>query len=168
MNRLITFLLSILLLTSCTSPMEKLKEEDPVQYFIVEEASLHTEKYGLELVALNIPQDCQKGYFYLHFLSCREMEIDEVRSVVVDVVESFLANVNESDLFPSSVSIKDIIFNFGFVQDDGNFHEPPSVAYAYVKNEEVHYCYYDNIFGKFISYDDVKEPYQKAKELALR
>ncbi len=162
------FILLIALTASC-NPLKKMcKEEDPVQQLITNEASIQKKRHGLELVALNIPTDCKYGYYYLHYLSNCQMKIDEVRNLVVDVVESFISKANQSEHFSREITIDDLIVNFGFVEEDGSFHEPPSIAYAYLKNQQIHYCYYDNLFGKFISYEDVKELYQEAKNTAYQ
>lgn len=163
----IIYILLLALITSCSAGKKMCEEENPIQELIVNEAASQKKRNGLELVALNVPDDCRRGYYYMHYLSICKREIDEVRPLVVEVVESFIERANQSELFPKTIDVDDLIINFGFVEEDGDFHEPPSVAYAYLKNGKVHYCYYDNTFGKFISYEDVKEPYQEAKSNAL-
>ena len=92
--------LFLALLASCSSGKDKGENDNPIEELIVSEAAAQKKCRGLELVALNIPDDCKKGYYYLHYLTGCPMEIDEVRLLVVDVVESFISRANQSELFP--------------------------------------------------------------------
>ena len=142
-----------------------MKDDNPVIQMIVDHAKTQKNTHDLELVALNTPKPGKPGCYYIHYLANCPLNINEVRQIVVDVTESFIAYSNENPCIQDPISVEEIILNIGFVEEDGSFHEPPSIAYTYLKYGTVHYCYYDNDFGKFISYDDVTEPYHIAKNI---
>jgi hypothetical protein len=161
------------MLSACGSAKDMWKEEDPIKQMVVDHSCRQQKQHEIELVAMNTPLSGKRRPFYIHYLSHNKMNVPQVREIVVDTIESFLQDANQCEemqevLRNRPLEVEDIIFNIGMLQHDGQFFEPPCIAYAYVKEGIVHYCYYDNLFGKFTNYDDVKEPYYTAKNLALR
>lgn len=158
----------LFLLGGCKSTQAIWMEENPVKQMVFDHAKRQKNRYGLELVAMEIPREGKRKPFYIHFCSLEKREIPEVRKILIDIAESFLRTANANEMLKESLddcplTVEEITVNIGFLQVDGSFHEPPFVAYAYVKEGHIHYCYYDNLFGKFIQYDDVKESFQTAK-----
>lgn len=167
MNTINTIFLFIVLnfLVSCNATKEQWKEENPIRQLVVDHGQSKEKTHDITLVDIKTPEAKQFGCYYMHFLTDREVNIDEVREIIVDIAESFIAYANESCLIEDPISVRHLIINLGFVEEDGSFYEPPALAYAYLKYGTIHYCYYDNDFGKFISYDDVTEPYHIAKNI---
>lgn len=153
------------LLASCSASKELWKEDDPVRQLVVDHGQKKEKVHDITLVQIKTPEAKQFGCYYMHFLTDREVTIKEAREMIVDIAESFVAYANESCLIEDPVTVQHLIINLGFVEEDGSFYEPPSLAYAYLKYGTVHYCYFDNDFGKFIDQDDVIEPYHIAKNI---
>ncbi|NGX42632.1 MAG: hypothetical protein K940chlam7_00912 [Chlamydiae bacterium] len=156
---------------SC-SIQKLLEEEDPVKRIVSSHAEKQEKRYQLELVASGAPNADNIDKFSLHYIALKRIKIPEVRKLFVLSVEEFLNMVNaDAELRPllakHPITIENLKFNIGFGTIDGDFQEPPYIAYAYLADGKICYCYYDNLFGKFIYYDDVEEPYDEALQIVL-
>src|SRR5262249_39826107 len=128
------------------------------------------ERQKLEVIACGMPENQPDCRFALHYLSSKRLKKEEVRELFVNCVEDFLDRVNGdekicSQLTTSPITIAHLNFNISFANIEGQFREPPYIAYAFLKNGKICYCYYDNLFGKFIEYNDVEEDYEMAKKI---
>ncbi len=166
--------LFLLFLCSCSSTKQAWNppEQDPLKCLITEHALEQNTRYQLELMASGAPTDDNIDRFTLHFITYKKVKIEDARCLIVTSIEEFLNKINRDEsirhLFKKHpLTIEDIKFNIGFAKHDGSFEEPPYLAYAYLKDDKICYCYYDNLFGKFTDYDDVEESYHVAKQLVL-
>lgn len=171
MRKTLITLLLIPILSSC-SMGKLLKEEDPNKQLICDHAAKQKKRYNLNLVASGFSQSKDSSEFEIQYNSCAHIEIPQVRRLFVLSLEEFLNMVNaDEELRPRlksyPITIENMKFNLGFVSVEGEFAEPPYIAYAYLENDHICYCYYDNLFGKFIDYDDVKESYEEALQIVI-
>ena len=167
-SRLFRFILFLLLLNGCQSAQTMWLEKNPVKKMVFHHAKREKNRYNLELIAMSAPPQGKREPFYVHYISRERVKIPEARKILLDAAESFLQLANENEalkevLENNPLTVEEITINIGFLKIDESFQEPPYIAYAYVKQGCIHYCYYDNLFGKFTQYDDVKEPFQTAK-----
>jgi hypothetical protein len=159
-----------LLLFSCQSllKVDKWNEEDPIKEAITTLVCQEAERRKLEIVACGMPENQADHRFAIHYYSCKKLKIDETRKLFVDLVETFLNQINRDEKIISSlemgtITIAHLNFTITFADVEGQFREPPFLAYAFLKNDRICYCYYDNLFGKFTEYKDIEEDYQEAK-----
>lgn len=125
------------------------------------------EKYHMKLVAAGIPEDEEVEKVTLHYVTFKKMKIPKVRELIVRNVEEFLAMVNSNKeveplLKAPPLTYNDIKFNIGFGTSEGDFQPPPYIAYAYLEDGVIYYCYQDEYFGDFTDEEDVKESYETA------
>lgn len=169
---IIAFLL--LLLTSCSPAKQvwKQQEDDPLRKLITEHALEQNKRHELELIASGAPTDDNIDRFALHFITYKKVKVPKARCLIVTTIEEFLNKINRDEsiqdlLKKHPITVENIRFNIGFAKHDGTFEEPPNIAYAYLKDDKICYCYYDNLFGKFTEYDDIEESYHIAKQMVL-
>ena len=161
-------------LTACSAPTHSQDTEiHPAQQVISCHATKQKKRYQLELVASGTMGDSAQKAFALHYLSNRKLQIPEVRKLLILSVEEFLNMANSDEKLQQlvdnhPVTIKNLRYNIGFVTIDGSLQDPPNIAYVYLADEKICYCYYDSLFGKFINYDDVEEPYEQALEIVTQ
>jgi hypothetical protein len=127
-------------------------------------------KFRAKLIAAGVPEGDDISQFALHYIAFRKLKIPQVRELIVTCVEDFLNMVNvDAKIIPQlkkhPITYKDIKFNVGFGDIEGNFQEPPCIAYAYLDDGIIYYCYEDFYFKNFIEEENVEEPYETAKEI---
>lgn len=170
------FVISILVFICCLFscyPKNLLKEEDPALRVIADHAEKQRKRYNLDLVASGALRHREVEGFALHYFSHKKWKIEEVRSLFILSMEEFLNLANENEelqplLQQHPISRKHVKFNIGFGTNDGEFHEFPYIAYAYLADDKIYYCYYDNLFGKFTDCEDVEESYEEALQIVMK
>lgn len=149
--------------------MQQREEATPLQEAITTLVSQEAEKHQFELIACGMPENLQSNQLAVHYLSCEKLKIEEVRKLFVNCVEAILNELRQDQMVSllngNTITLAHLNFNITFVNVEGAFREPPHIAYAFLKNEKICYCYYDNLFGKFIEYNDVEEEYEEAKKI---
>lgn len=105
----------------------------------------------------------------LHYIIFKKMKIPEARALAISSIEKFLQLINEDEqirkyLAKHPLTFKDLKYNIGFGSIEGGFQEPPYIAHLYLDEGVFHYCYQDELFGRFIDEEDVEEPYEEAKK----
>lgn len=158
-------------LVSC-NVFKAMEEEDPARRVVSEHAKKQKNRYAMKLVASRSPELQGGQRFSLHYLSQEKMEIPQVRKLIVLSIEEFLNMVNaDQELQPylphHPITTKHLNFRIGFGDIEGQFAEPPYVAYVYLAQDKICYCFYDNLFGKFTEYDDIEESYEEALQLVI-
>ena len=144
--------------------------EDPLLTVIHKSAGIQKEKNKLSLIASNCSNGDEIEEVSLQYLSHKKMEIPEVRKVFVESVENILDLVNSDEkvdpyLKKGPVSLDQLNVSIGFADNNGELFEPPYIAYAYLYEQKIYYCYHDNLFGKFIIEEDIEESYYDALQL---
>lgn len=159
----------LLLFTAC-NPEEKLMRSDPLHCLFAAHEREQLKNHKMILVAAGIPTEEEIELFSVHYIAFRKMKLPEVRELIVKSVEQFLVMVNGDDklqekLKNSPITNKNIKFNVGFGKINGEFQEPPYVAYAYLDDGMICYCYEDYFFQNFIDKENVEESYESALEI---
>ncbi len=146
-------LLTLFLLPVMSSCQPKEKDSPEDQLFI-DYSALQHKQHRLLLVASRQQGDIRGA----HLRSGKKLQIPEVRTMFVESLDEFL-EMQEDPL------LTNIEFSICFADRQGEFMSPPSIAYAYLKDDKIVYCYYDQTFGKFSGYEDVEETYDQAKAM---
>ncbi len=123
----------------------------------------------MKLVAAGIPEGNENEIekIAIHDVSFKKKKTPQVREIVVCNVEQLLYMVNTNEkvepcLKKHPITYHDIKFQVGFGDVEGEFQDPPNIAYAYLDNGIIYYCYHDSIFGDFTDEEDVEENYETA------
>jgi hypothetical protein len=159
--------------SSCNPEVMQLKH-DPLNLLFEHHEKKQLVKYQMKLIAAGVPEvendkDEEITQFALHYIVFKKMKLPQVRELIVSNVEEFLEMVNTDEQIScrlkNSLTYKNIKFNIGFGDNEGNFREPPYIAYAYLDEGIIYYCYEDLYFKEFCEEKNVEEPYEIAKEL---
>jgi len=163
-------LVGMILLASCNKNPED--KDHPIYKVIEKHEVLQLKNYKMKLVNAGIPERNQDNVeaIALHYVTFSKMKIPQVRKLIVCNVEQMLYLVNnneevESYLKKHPLTYNDIKFNIGFGDIEGEFQEPPHIAYAYLREGKIYYCYHDAIFGDFTEEKDVEEDYETALKI---
>ncbi|MGA8165576.1 MAG: hypothetical protein WB791_11270 [Waddliaceae bacterium] len=157
--------LLFLSLFSCSST--KHNAPAPPQEKIIAAHAKKQKDHHLALVRGNRPMLDDNKRLSLYYRTKQSLKLPEVRELFVASVEELidLAKAEsewETDDENQNFSIQHLDFLIGFMTEEARFFDPPSIAYAFLDQETICYCYYDRLFGTFTEYKDVKEPYAKA------
>lgn len=158
-----------LFLCSC-NPEAKRMREDPLNRIFEEHEAMQLKQFQMKLVAAGVPSEEDIDQFALHYVTFQKMKVPEVRKLIVTSVEDFLQEVNlNGKLHPKlkkhPITYRNVKFNVGFGSIDGTFQEPPYIAYAYLDEGILYYCYEDRLFFNFIEEENIEEPYEEALKI---
>jgi len=168
---LLLFLLSaILSLSSCSGRFSKSKH--PIDTLFEKHERIQLKKYQMKLVATGVVDEENISTLSLHYIAFKKMKPEEVRTLLVTNVEDFLRMINHNEeirpqLKEHPITYKDLKFNIGFGTISGGFQSPPHVAYAYLDDGLVYYCFLDRYFQQFTDEQDIVEPYTTAQKIVF-
>lgn len=167
MRHLLTFVLLLAALCSCGKPIV-LTETDTIQRVFTLYSRQQQKKQQMQLVVSAVsgqPEEIEG--FIIHHVVHKKVDLAKARQIFVASLQDFLKIVNEypeirEQLKTHPMTEESLQYNIGFTTIDGEFYDPPSIAYCYLKDRSIRYCYYDNSFGTFTDYEDVEEPLEEA------
>ena len=139
MRYFIPLLLLIATITSCSRKQIILTETDTIQRVMTVYSRQQQKKHNMEIVVSGISGEPEniKG-FIVHHVSHKKVDIDKARKIFVLSLQDFLKLVNgypelQEQLIDSPLTEEAMQYNIGFTTLDGEFFDPPSVAYCYLK-----------------------------------
>ena len=105
--------------------------------------------------------------FILHFYSYQSLEQNQVRRLVVDLVEDLIDLVNKNaEIQEYLVNLPFTVNNYelriNFKNLNNKIQEPPNVAYVVLKKGRVSYFYHDNITDSYLIDQTRDETYEEA------
>lgn len=159
-------LLFLLLLSSCSAYKGE-QPTDPVDLVFSQHEETQLRQYRMKLVAAGTKTSEEIDHFVLHYIAFWKADIESARKILVQGVETFLEVLQQSPelqekLVDRPITARDIQYNINFVQEDGALFSPPHIAYAYLFDGVITYCYRDELFDDFIEEEDIEEMYEEA------
>lgn len=165
-------ILSALLIAGCQAQRAPL-EKSPTDALLTAHCERQNKKNRLHVLSFNKSTLNDKVNVHIEYIAYRRMSIDEVRKLLVHSADDLFQAIAADTVFQEEignlpVTSENLDFQITFCTAEGDFPDPPSVAYATLKNNSINYAYYDSLFGKFSEYEDVTETFEAASKIVKR